>query len=81
VQCSVRDAGDAAAGLNAERSSFSSLRGANDEAIHNHHVCLSMDCFAEPVIGRIRATRWLAMTVSNLLLTCNHLVAYYHRHG
>jgi hypothetical protein len=20
-----------------------------------------MDCFAEPVIGRIRATRWLAM--------------------
>ena len=25
--------------------------------------CL-IDCFAEPVIGRIRATRWLAMTVS-----------------
>jgi hypothetical protein len=23
-----------------------------------------MDCFAEPVIGRVRATRWLAVTAS-----------------
>jgi hypothetical protein len=33
----------------------------SDEAIHISDFG-DMDCFAEPVIGRIRATRWLAMT-------------------
>ncbi len=37
-------------------------RSASDEAIH-FSVCGTMDCFAEPVIGRRFApTRWLAMT-------------------
>jgi len=35
-----------------------------DEAIQFFVVAL--DCFAEPVIGRIRATRWLAMTAKYL---------------
>jgi len=36
-----------------------------------------MDCFAEPVIGRIRATRWLAMTilVRNASLTMRIAIA------
>jgi hypothetical protein len=37
-------------------------RSASDEAIHLA-VCGTMDCFAEPVIGRRFApTRWLAKT-------------------
>jgi hypothetical protein len=37
-------------------------RSVSDEAIH-FAVCGTMDCFAEPVIGRRFApTRWLAMT-------------------
>jgi len=43
----------------------------SDEAIHNYRIHAS-DCFAEPVIGRrgachrmrMRATRWVAMTIS-----------------
>ena len=30
-------------------------------------LLVTMDCFAEPVIGRAFATRWLAMTVSKFL--------------
>ena len=34
----------------------------SDEAIH-FSTCGTMDCFAEPVIGRrVAPTRWLAMT-------------------
>jgi len=47
----------------------------SDEAIHNYRIHAS-DCFAEPVIGRrgachrmrMRATRWLAMTISSSIL-------------
>jgi hypothetical protein len=39
---------------------------ASDEAIH-FSVCGTMDCFAEPVIGRRFApTRWLAMTQTTI---------------
>src|SRR5258707_2401044 len=39
---------------------------AGDEAIH-FSVCGTMDCFAEPVIGRRFApTRWLAMTETTI---------------
>jgi len=42
-----------------------------------HLLCGEMDCFAEPVIGRIRATRWLAMTilVRNASLTMRIAIA------
>jgi hypothetical protein len=34
------------------------------EAIHPLSAATFLDCFAEPVIGRICATRWLAMTTA-----------------
>jgi predicted metal-binding protein len=41
-------------------------RSVSDEAIH-FAVCGTMDCFAEPVIGRRFApTRWLAMTETTI---------------
>jgi hypothetical protein len=27
-------------------------QGSSDEAIHSYFLCCTMDCFAEPVIGR-----------------------------
>src|SRR5258708_35553446 len=41
-----------------------SLRGAKATKQSTLILRGNMDCFAEPVIGRIRATRWLAMTVA-----------------
>jgi hypothetical protein len=47
-----------------EREAFAQGSEATKQSILS--LLGEMDCFAEPVIGRIRATRWLAMTVLRL---------------
>ena len=43
-----------------KREAFAQGSKATKQSIFFHGA--TMDCFAEPVIGRIRATRWLTMT-------------------
>src|SRR5438046_7509853 len=66
----------------------SSLRGAKRRS-NPFFACGAMDCFVEPVIGRTRATRWLAMTAlgplsprnSSAMLPCrpNQILARFRR--
>jgi hypothetical protein len=59
----------------------SSLRGASATKQSSLLKCSSLDCFAEPVIGRRFApTRWLAMTANSSMLPRAHIAEQEPRH-